>query len=252
MTRDTPQPPTGRDDMTTRITETEMTSSATRHTATARPVPGEPTLWSVTWLPGRALTRDQAITAMTIAETVSATANPPGSAEGRWRPHLESWAAELGLSADAAAEMASAPPAPDRNMGRAATKPAAARTNRAGSQCPPWCTADHDHVTSHMSDMTPGRRVWEIQVRIVQDGSDRHRPGRPKVDLSKIEPLIQVDFWQAEGLAGLLEELADCSTPYELRALASDVRSAAARIDPTRQPAAPATEIPADREPELE
>ncbi len=44
--------------MSTEITETEMSSDATPHTATARPVPGEPTLWSVTWLPGRALTRD--------------------------------------------------------------------------------------------------------------------------------------------------------------------------------------------------
>jgi hypothetical protein len=33
------------------------------------PVPGEPAPWSVTWLPGRALTRDQGITAMTIVET---------------------------------------------------------------------------------------------------------------------------------------------------------------------------------------
>jgi hypothetical protein len=50
-----------------------MSSAATPHTATAWPAPGEPTLWSVTWLPGRALTRDQAITAMTIAETVAGT-----------------------------------------------------------------------------------------------------------------------------------------------------------------------------------
>ena len=43
--------------MATRITDTGMTSDQTRHTATAWPVPGEPTGWSVTWLPGRNLTR---------------------------------------------------------------------------------------------------------------------------------------------------------------------------------------------------
>jgi hypothetical protein len=57
----------------TGVTDTVMSSDATPHTATAWPVPGEPTLCSVTWLPGRALTRDQAITAITIAEIVTAT-----------------------------------------------------------------------------------------------------------------------------------------------------------------------------------
>ena len=57
--------------MSTKITDTEMRSDATPHTATARRVPGEPTLWSVTWLLGLALNRDQSITAMTIAETLA-------------------------------------------------------------------------------------------------------------------------------------------------------------------------------------
>lgn len=94
--------------MSTKITETEMSSDMTPHTATAWPVPDEPTLWSVTWLPGRALTRDQAITAMTIAEMAAEPAGTRNGAEG-WRMNLGSWAAELGLTADEAAEMASAP-----------------------------------------------------------------------------------------------------------------------------------------------
>ena len=49
------------------VTDAEISSNATPHTATAWPVPANPTLWSVAWLPGHALTRDQAITAMTIA-----------------------------------------------------------------------------------------------------------------------------------------------------------------------------------------
>jgi hypothetical protein len=101
----------------TKITGTEMRSDATPHTATAWPVPGGPTLWSVTWLPGRALTRDQAITAMTIAETVTAHPDPQNSTDGR-RLNLESWAAELGLSADEAAEMAAAPLARSQDEGQ--------------------------------------------------------------------------------------------------------------------------------------
>jgi hypothetical protein len=82
--------------MSTTITSTQMTSDATRHTATAWPVPGEPTLWSVTWLPGRALTRDQAITAMTIAEVVAVT----DLTDNRHRMWLfiDGWAEELGIS----------------------------------------------------------------------------------------------------------------------------------------------------------
>jgi hypothetical protein len=56
--RPAPRPggrPMTRSGISTKITATEMRSDATPHTATAWPVPGEPTLWSVTWLPGRAL-----------------------------------------------------------------------------------------------------------------------------------------------------------------------------------------------------
>lgn len=96
--------------MSTKITDTGMTSDVTRHTATAWPVPGEPTLWSVTWLPGRALTRDQAVTAMTVAEMVAERASilADPSAELWW--HVDGWAAELGLSAADAVAMASASP----------------------------------------------------------------------------------------------------------------------------------------------
>jgi hypothetical protein len=82
--------------MSTKITDAEMTSDSTRHTATAWPVDGEPTLWSVTWLPGRALTRDQAITAMTIAEVVAVT-DLTDNACKMWL-FIDGWAAELGIS----------------------------------------------------------------------------------------------------------------------------------------------------------
>lgn len=89
--------------MSTKITDTEMSSTATRHTAQA--VAGG---WAVTWLPGRVLTRNGAITAMTIAEHVDAALDP-FSETGVW-PHIDGWAAELGLSGtDAVAEASLGP-----------------------------------------------------------------------------------------------------------------------------------------------
>jgi hypothetical protein len=83
------------------ITDRVMRSPYTRHTATAWPVPGEPTLWAVTWLPGRNLTQTQAQAAMHIAETVGripADAQPETWTKGV-REHLDTWAAAIGLSA---------------------------------------------------------------------------------------------------------------------------------------------------------
>jgi hypothetical protein len=82
------------------ITEGCMISDTTPHIARAWPVPGEPTTWSVTWLPGRCLTRDQAITAMTIAEVVAEheVARKPLELDLAWWGHLCGWAEELGLT----------------------------------------------------------------------------------------------------------------------------------------------------------
>ena len=94
--------------MTLTITDRMMRSAYTRHTATARPVPvpvqGEPTLWTVTWLPGRNLTHDQAQAAMGIAEAVGRIPADAGSEAwtARLWEHLDSWAAILGLSGPSA------------------------------------------------------------------------------------------------------------------------------------------------------
>jgi hypothetical protein len=66
--------------------------------------------------------------------------------------------------------------------------------------------------------------------------------------VSKIASGILVDSWQAEGLASLLEELADGCAPDQLRALADEVRAAAAVVDPARQLAATVAEMSTDRE----
>jgi hypothetical protein len=90
--------------MTLRINDTTMTSDQTAHTARHVPTRGG---WEVSWLPGQILDRNTAITAMTIAST---------TADGRVReghrlwPHIQGWAAELGLTAPQAVTAAAQPP----------------------------------------------------------------------------------------------------------------------------------------------
>lgn len=101
--------------VTMTINDTEMTSDQTRHTASVVlgvTVEGGPTAWSVTWLPGRALTRNQAITAMTIAEAIGAhdVLGDPLHADHRLWPHLDGWAAELGITGPHALAAASISP----------------------------------------------------------------------------------------------------------------------------------------------
>lgn len=87
--------------MATTITDALMTSDQTTHTA--RWSPGAPGVWIVSWLPvRRLLTRDQAITAMTLAEVVATRDLSP---EGRWWPFVEGWAAELHLAPQQAVDL---------------------------------------------------------------------------------------------------------------------------------------------------
>jgi hypothetical protein len=86
-----------------RITDTFMTSPATPHTARAA---GDG--WEVSWLPGRRLTRNEAITAMVIANVVGDRG--VGLAGDPIWPHLDGWAGELGLSGADAVARVSEPP----------------------------------------------------------------------------------------------------------------------------------------------
>ena len=104
-----------------KISDTKMTSDLTRHFATAWPVEDEPTLWTVTWLPGRSLTRNQAVTAMTIAEVVAAC-DLTDSSDPIWG-HIDGWAAELFISGPQAVTEASLPPE-DHQAPRAEWPPA--------------------------------------------------------------------------------------------------------------------------------
>lgn len=95
------------------IGEDEMTSDTTRHRAAVQHgaiVSGGPTAWAVTWLPGRLLTRNQAITAMTIAEMVVERAHILADPQSKLWWHIDGWAAELGITGPHAVAEASLSP----------------------------------------------------------------------------------------------------------------------------------------------
>jgi hypothetical protein len=93
--------------MTLTINDDSMSSDRTGHTA--RPVPGHRQAWVVSWLPGHHLDRNSAITAMVIADV----SGPGGLDRGhRLWPHVEGWAAELGLTARTALGAIAAEPPP--------------------------------------------------------------------------------------------------------------------------------------------
>jgi len=92
--------------MTLTITGTTMTSDHTAHTA--RHAPGR-NGWKVSWLPCQALDRNTAITAMTLAEVAAKDDLHEGH---RLWPHIQGWAAELGLTGPDAIARATQPPGP--------------------------------------------------------------------------------------------------------------------------------------------
>jgi hypothetical protein len=95
--------------MTLKINDTTMTSDQTPHTARHVPSRNE---WEVTWLPGRTLDRNSAITAMVLADT---TADQRVREGHRLWPHIQGWAAELGLTGpDAVAAISQPPSDPSR------------------------------------------------------------------------------------------------------------------------------------------
>jgi len=91
--------------MTLTINDDHISSDQIMHTA--GPVPGHDRGWEVSWLPGRIMDRNTAITAMTIADIPG-----PDDLHTRHRlwPHIESWARELGLTATDALVRAVQPP----------------------------------------------------------------------------------------------------------------------------------------------
>jgi hypothetical protein len=80
-----------------------MSSDRTAHTARAIPGKG----WEVSWLPGRHLHRDGAITAMFLADTLGPADLHP--ADRLWI-HIGGWAQELGLDVSETLARTASPP----------------------------------------------------------------------------------------------------------------------------------------------
>jgi hypothetical protein len=87
------------------ITGDSMSGDNTSHSA--RPAPGQPHAWEVSWLPGRLQDRNTAITAMVLAEVAGSR---PLQAGDRLWPHIQGWATELGLTAPEALARICQPP----------------------------------------------------------------------------------------------------------------------------------------------
>jgi hypothetical protein len=90
--------------MTLTIHDTLMTSDQTAHSA--RHAPSQHG-WEVSWLPGQTLDRNSAITAMILADL---TGEEELHEEHKLWPHIQGWAAELGLTGPEAVAAASQPP----------------------------------------------------------------------------------------------------------------------------------------------
>jgi hypothetical protein len=80
--------------MSLRIEVDRIACTTSPHTAWRISAPDNPQCWRVTWLPGRRLTRNQAVTAMTLAEVLASGTHPDKVATAQ----LGAWAAELGLN----------------------------------------------------------------------------------------------------------------------------------------------------------
>ena len=93
------------------IGDDTMSSDSSAHTARKAPGRGQGYQWEVSWLPGRHLDRNSAITAMVLADV---TGHGDMHTGHRLWVHVEGWAAELGLTApDVLAQTVSPPSQPD-------------------------------------------------------------------------------------------------------------------------------------------
>ena len=103
--------------MTLTINDTTMTGDQTAHTARYEPSRRG---WEVSWLPGRILDRNSAITAMVLADHAR---EPDLNEQHRLWPFIQSWAAELGLTGSDAVDQVSRPDAPSQQHDREGERP---------------------------------------------------------------------------------------------------------------------------------
>jgi hypothetical protein len=105
--------------MTLTILDDIISSDRTAHSA--RVLPGETRGWEVSWLAGRRLDRNAAITAMVLADVTGSGEMHPGH---RLWIHVDGWAAELGLTTpDVLARTTRAPARTDPGKSAAPSDP---------------------------------------------------------------------------------------------------------------------------------
>ena len=104
--------------MTVTIIDTTMTSDQTAHTAGL--TPGSQHLWEVSWLPGRVLDRNSAITAMTLADL---TGEADLNEQHHLWPFIQGWAVELSLTGSDAINRAAQPGSPRQQHDRERERP---------------------------------------------------------------------------------------------------------------------------------
>ena len=104
--------------MTLTIYDAAMTSDQTAHTA--RLASGSQHLWEVSWLAGRVLDRNSAVTAMVLADHAR---DPDLNEQHRLWPFIENWAAELGLTGSDAVDRVSWPGALGQQHDREGEQP---------------------------------------------------------------------------------------------------------------------------------
>jgi hypothetical protein len=91
--------------MALKILDDSMSSDRSPHTA--RLAAGEQHTWEVSWLPGRHLNRNEAITAMVLADTTANDDMHPGH---RAWPHIENWAGKLRMTGSQVLDRVAGPP----------------------------------------------------------------------------------------------------------------------------------------------
>lgn len=100
------------------------------------------------------------------------------------------------------------------------------RANHDGHPCPSWCVTDHAKNDFHASENVSAEAP-EYHYCHVRAVGYTHEPSSPMVSVSSAGGLLDLSPRDAEGLAGLLEQLA-AAPPERHRALAHVIRQCAA------------------------
>ena len=172
--------------MTLTINDTAMTSDQTAHTA--RQAPGREHLWEVSWLPGRALDRNSAITAMTLADL--AGEHDLDKRHQLW-PFIQGWAAELGLTGSNAVNRPPGPPAP-----------AISTTGKASDPTP---RRDSDHQSP--SAARAEARTSRLSRAHLRSGADAGNTAIDRADQDSPGGRLAYSVGEAARLTGLSRNL---------------------------------------------